>query len=207
MSARAGREPNPGAPDLRSRKTALLPRARAEDGIDCPPRIEDVGAQLTCRNLPGGSYWHVRQGPTCLVAEWNQREHREVCAYDPRTGKLIASRGQDACGMYCNGLRAVQFGEYLPEGCGNTRFVAAARCLEDGTEVPDPRPQPSIDAGARDRHPDNHPPVLDGGPPVDAGPSPLPRPLDARRSPDARTIWPPTLDTRFPTPAPDARIH
>ncbi len=184
--------------------------SRAEEGIACPLRIEDLGNRLTCSQLPAGSYWNVRQGPTCLVAEWRHREHAETCVYDPRTGSLIASRGQDACGIYCSGLRAVQFGEFLPDGCGNTRFAAAARCLEDGTEVPepDPRPVPHADARPRDAHPSR-----DAGAPLDARLTFDARPRDGG-APDVRRLdgrgwWQfdagRSTDGRWPTPALDAR--
>jgi hypothetical protein len=169
--------------------------SRAEDGVACAERWEDVGQHLNCGQLPAGSTWEVRQGPDCNMAQWTRRDRQEVCFYD-RSGKLVASNGRAACGIYCSGLKAVNWGE-PPDGCWNTMLAAGAQCLADGTEVPlPPQPRPAPDA-----RPDTWPyrPVDAGfrdGRPVDSG---VPPPLDARRV-DAGVPPPP------PSPALDGGV-
>ena len=169
--------------------------SRAEDGVSCPERVEGIGQWLTCGQIGGNTTWTVQQGPGCVIAEWFRQlgdEHRETCVYDTRTGRLVLSRGQDACGIYCGGLRAVHFGETYPEACSNTRLVGAAECRADGTEVPVPIGPPGRrDAGARDsgRAPDARRPF-------DA------RPVDASNQPPYRTF-----DAQPPPPPPPQPLY
>jgi hypothetical protein len=180
--------------------------SRAEDSVPCPERVENLGDRLNCGQLPPHSIWWVQQGPTCLMATWHVRQHQETCFYDTRTGRLIASRGEDPCGVYCGGLKKVQFGEYYPEGCDNTRFAASAQCLADGTEVPVDFPRPSpVDARPADAHPrpgDARRP--DMGIRFDAGwpPPPPPWPPTPPITYDAQPPPPPNFYDAQPPPPP-----
>ena len=163
--------------------------SRPEDSVPCAERLEDLAGRLNCGQLPGGAHWYIHQGPTCVMARWIRQQHEEQCVYNAKTGKLIASSGRDACGLYCGGLRRVEYGDAESADCGNTLIAAGAECKDDGTEVPlPPEPRPGIDARR-----------------VDAPPR---RPIDAR-NPDAVNVpppppWPPAPwgDGGVPPPPP-----
>lgn len=142
------------------------------ESVACAERWEDVPSQLSCNRVPEGlrGGWRLNEGPACLVASlsWGNwpDAHNETCFYDAQTRKLIASWGQDGCGIYCGGVREVRWGSDPqsngnPLECGNGKTVTSIDCLPDGTEHPTPPPPPPH-------------PVNDGGPP-DGHPAP-PRP-------------------------------
>jgi hypothetical protein len=124
--------------------------SRPEDSVACAPRWEDVPARLNCGQLPGGSQWEIQMSPRCHKSSWYRRGHEEHCYYDARSGQLVASAGMDSCGIWCGGLRRVEWNE-PPEECGNPMLVEWAMCANDGSTIrPEPTPPGGGDGGALD---------------------------------------------------------